>query len=139
MSLVLNNMVYDRTANDVAQKTSKGLYRYTDMNRVRNAVLTICSRFAADGYNVASPPLKTWAANEIPLASDATKYLNAVRMLRGVIALPESHALPETMNGLDYIGANAIEKFLFQTDEMIDNIEATWWYSGELYSGEVDM
>lgn len=136
---MLNNMVYDRTENDVAQKTAKGLYRYTDMNRVRSAVLSICGRLAADGYTVTTPTLKTWSANEIPRVTDTTKYLNAVRMLRNYITMPEQYEIPVTMNGLTYTGANAIEKFLYQLDECIDNIEATWWYCGELYANEVDM
>lgn len=136
---MLNNMVFDRTANDVAQKTAKGLYRYTDMNRVRGAVLTICSRLAADGYAVTTPTLRTWAANDIPFKVQTTPYLNSVRMLRGYIAMPEEYAIPVTMDGFTYIGANAIEKFLYQLDECIDNIEATWWYCGEIYSGEADM
>ena len=49
---MLNNLVFDRTATDVEQKTAKGRYQYTDLNRVRSAVSSIAARYQADGYAV---------------------------------------------------------------------------------------
>ena len=137
---MLSNMVFDRTANDVAQKTDKGFYRPTDITRVELAIETIRGRLEDDGY-IPPPYIPLWGYfdNQIPRKKQMTEYLNSVRMLRGYIAMPEEYAIPVTMDGFTYIGANAIEKFLYQLDECIDNIEATWWYCDELYSDEVDM
>lgn len=137
---MLSNMIFDRTANDVAQKTDKGLYRYTDLNRVTYAITDIYSRFVSFGYKPRGYRLPlNWQENDIIRVNAMTDYLNSVRGFIGIIPLSEPHNLPTSMNGLDYKGANAIEKFLFNNDEMLDNIESTWWYSNELFSDEVDM
>lgn len=136
---MLSNLIYDRTAEDVANKTAKGRYRHTDLNRVQNAVASIAARYQADGYAVQTYTLSSWSSNEIPRMTKATNYLNAVRALRGIIALPNTYAIPTTMHKLNYKGANAIEKFLFDSDLMIDNLESAWWYCDEIISGEVDM
>ena len=136
---MLNNLIFDRTAQDVANKTAKGLYRYTDLNRVQNAVSSIAARYIADGYAVQTFTLPSWSSNEIPRVAKATNYLNAVLALRRKVEMPGSYALPASMHKLDYKGANAIEKFLYDSDLMIDNLESAWWYSDEIISGEVDM
>lgn len=135
---MLNNLIFDRTVTDVEQKTAKGRYQYTDLNRVQNAVTSIAARYQADGYAVQTFTLSAWAANEIPRVQKATTYLNAVRALRGLIAMPDTYALPTTMNALDYVGANEIERFLYDSDRMIDGIEAAWYFCGEVFSDEVD-
>ena len=136
---MLNNMVYDRTAADVAAKNAKGLYRYTDMNRVQNAVTAVRARYVAAGYNPKEYTLSSWSENAIPRANRAASYLAAVQALDGLVRLTENIPLPATMNALDYIGANNIEKFLVRADEAMDMIETSWWYCDELFTGEVDM
>lgn len=136
---MLDNMIYDRTAEDVANKTAKGLYRYTDLNRVQNAVTSIRQRYIDAGYTVTGYTLSTWTENAIPRYSQAKRYLNAVKALDGLVTLAERPALPTSMNALNYVGANNIEKFLYNIDEARDNLESAWWFSNEIISGEVDM
>ena len=56
-----------------------------------------------------------------------------------MVEMPEEYVLPTSMNNLNYKKANAIEKFLYDSDLMIDNLESAWWYCDEIISGEVDM
>ena len=136
---MLDNMIFDRTAEDVANKTAKGLYRYTDLNRVQNAVASIRQRYIDAGYTVTGYTLSTWAENAIPRYSQAEQYLNAVKALRNLVTLAERPELPTGMNALTYTGANNIEKFLYNMDEARDNLESAWWFCDEIISGEVDM
>ena len=41
------------------------------------------------------------------------------------------------MEGLTHTEANDIEKILLDVDELITNMTAAYYYSGELYGGEV--
>ena len=41
------------------------------------------------------------------------------------------------MEGLTWSGANAIEKILQDTDILITNMKAAWFFCGDLFSGEV--
>lgn len=136
---MLNNLIYDRTAADVEAKNAKGLYRHTDMNRVQDAVVYLRNRFMSDGYNPAAYTLEQWSQNDIPKTNRAATYLAAVKSFDGLLKLRESVKLPSSMNALTYIGANNIEKFLTLSDEALDLIESSWWYSDEIFCGEVDM
>ena len=132
-------LIYDRTAADVQNGTDKGYYRYTDLNRVQNAVLTVRTRFAGMGYDaVPAPSFTAWAENDIPRFSRMDAYIRAVRSLDGMIPLPGAPDLPVSPDRLDYIGANAIEKFLTMLDDSADRIAGAWFYCDEVYGGEVD-
>ena len=136
---MLENMIYDRTAEDVANGTDKGYYRYTDLNRVQNAVLAVRSRFVGMGYDtVPAPSFRTWAANDIPRYSQMNAYIRAVRSLDGIIPMPGKPKLPGSPDGLDYTGANAIEKFLAMLDDSADRISGAWFYCDEVFANEVD-
>ena len=137
---MLENMIYDRTAEDVASGTDKGFYRHTDLNRVQAAVLAVRARYLDMGYNaVPLPSFRTWAENDIPRWPQMDAYIRAVRSLDGLIPVPDAPFLPQSPDRLDWIGANAIEKFLERMDDSADRIAGAWFYSDEVFTGEVDV
>ena len=137
---MLENLIYDRTAEDVAQGTNKGYYRHTDLNRVQTAVLAVRGRYRDMGYNaVPYPSFRTWAENDIPRRPQMDAYLRGVRSLDGLIPVPGKPALPQSPDRLDWIGANAIDKLLFLMDDSADRIAGAWFYSDEVFSGEVGV
>jgi len=137
---MLENLIYDRTAEDVAQGTDKGFYRHTDLNRVQAAVLAVRARYLDMGYNaVPLPDFRTWAENDIPRWPQMDAYIRAVRSLDGMIPVPDAPFLPQSPDRLDWRGANAIEKFLERMDDSADRIAGAWFYSDEVFSGEVDV
>lgn len=134
------DLIYDRTQEDVRNRTDKGFYRYTDLNRVQAAVLAVRARYLDMGYNaVPLPDFRTWAENDVPRWPQMDAYIRAVRSLDGMIPVPDAPALPQSPDRLDYVGANAVEKFLFLMDESADRIAGAWFYSDEVFSGEVDL
>ena len=79
-----------------------------------------------------------WLEEDVPTLTQMQRYLANVAALRGVLELPEDTAeVPESMSGLTLEGANAIERILDTIQGWIKNIQAAWFYSGDLYSGEV--
>lgn len=134
------NLIYDRTAEDVANGTDKGYYRHTDLNRVQAAVAYLRELYASYGYDmILSYALPVWAENDIPRRQQGERYVNAVRALDGWIPLPGKPALPLSPNNLDYNGANAIEKFLAMTEDALERIAGAWFYCDEVFAGEVDV
>ena len=98
-----------------------------------------------DDYTVT---VKTdWNKEDIPRTSDVTRYLGNVTLL--ITAIEAAYpTLPTTMNSLTYDGANAIERALIllyealnelklQIKIMIDNTALAWYYSGDVYAGEI--
>lgn len=134
----LLNLITDRTAEDVANKTAKGFYNASDLNRVGAAVQYVAERFAAQGYAVAVSPKTDWLASDIPTASELETYRQNIATLRAPIAVMKSTPeTPETMRFLDYIKANDIERILLDLDTLLTNAALAWYQSGEIYAGEV--
>lgn len=134
----LLNLITDRTAEDVANKTAKGFYNASDLNRVGAAVQYVAERFAAQGYAVTVSPKTDWLASDIPTSSELETYRQDIAALRGLIAVMKSTPeTPETMRFLDYIKANNIEQILLDLDTLLTNAALAWYQSGEIYAGEV--
>lgn len=116
----------------------KGAYNASDLNRVREAMEYLAGVFGAYGYAVSLRPMRTWAAGDIPAASGLDAYLANLSALRGAAAvLPTTPAVPESMERLTYVTANDIERILADLDRQLANMAAAWFYTGELFSGEV--
>lgn len=134
----LLNLITDRTRADVENKTNKGFYNASDLNRVGAAVQYIAERFAEQGYAVTVSPKTDWLASDIPTASELETYRQNIASLRGLIAvLKSTPETPETMRFLDYIKANDIEQILLDLDTLLTNAALAWYQSGEIYAGEV--
>lgn len=100
-----------------------------------------------DGADI-NPSTKTnWQQSDEPKPSDMTRYLGNVKLLRGAIDYA-TDALPESMDEIAWSGANAIERALMGLDSaiivlrdekktLIDNTAEAWFFSGEIFSGEV--
>lgn len=133
------DLIFDRTEDDVVNGTEKGFYRYTDLNRVQNAVAVIRGRFVGAGYDlIPNIAMAAWAVNDVPRRRRMEDYLRAVTNLHGLIPIPGEPDLPETMDRFDWRGANAIEEFLFMADDSLDRMDGARYYCGEVYAGEVD-
>lgn len=134
----LLTLITDRTAEDVANKTAKGFYNASDLNRVGAAVQYVAERFSAQGYTVAVSPKTDWLASDIPTASELETYRQNIATLRALLAvMPTTPEAPDSMTGLNYVKANNIEQILLDLDTLLTNAALAWYQSGEIYAGEV--
>lgn len=131
-------LITDRTRADVANQTEKGFYNASDLNRVGAAVEYIAGRFTALGYACPVTVKKDWLTSDAPTASQMEAYRQNIVTLRGQIAVMQSTPnAPASMAGLNYVKANNIEQILLDLDALIDKLIKSWYFSGELYAGEV--
>ena len=150
----------------------KGAYNYTDFNRVEKAVHYLdrtLPAIAVDGialrellgvapdvfFNVPYDP-KDYGSAQVWFDWDVfstinqenrERYINNVRHI--VAAFGDVPPwFPSTLVGLDYIGANNIEKALEETNEKmlslrdrmfgyLENTALAWYYSNDFYGGEL--
>ena len=156
----LLNLITDRTQADVdrvaqlaarvsagtatdAEKTEwatdlKGAYNASDLNRVGAAVAYVAGRLNGYGYYVSVSPKQDWTANDIPTAGQMATYIQDVAALRGTIAVMDSTPpTPESASGLTWQEANNIEQIILDVDELLTRMAAAWFYSGDLFSGEL--
>ena len=155
-------MVTDRTAADVerwraldkkgyaamtdAEKaewnggTMKGAYNASDLNRVGIA-LNYLREALADEWHISRNAFvaKTdWVATDIPTARDLSDYLDYISQIRGATKhFSSTPSVPADTGTLNYSSANDIEKILLASERMLHNIRQAWFFSDDLYCGEV--
>ena len=127
------------TASERAEWAScKGAYNYTDLNRVEAAVRVIAEKLNALHIPVTVTTKSDWTNKDLPTRSDMDRYLGNVLQLRnsssGLRLAPQP---PSTMEKLDYIGANDIEKTLLYINSWADGMKDAQKYSGEIFGGEI--
>lgn len=128
------------TAAELAEWQSdlKGAYNASDLNRVGAAVAYVAGRLNGYGYAVTVNPKQDWTVSDIPTAGQMATHLRDVAALRGAIAVMASTPpTPDSANNLTWQEANNIEQILLDVDELLTRMAAAWFYSGELYAGEV--
>lgn len=155
----LLNLITDRTQSDVSyvarlaakgwsgmtedEKSQwllglKGAYNTTDLNRVGNAVTYVAGRLEEAGYAPDIDPKIDWTVSDIPTESQMETYLDNVRALRNAFAVPDTvPQVPADMEGLTYQEANDIERIILAIDALITNMMDAWFYSNEVFCGEV--
>lgn len=128
-------------------KSSVGAYMESDPNFFAGYIdefrVSDIARWTSDftpptaPYGDASNALDpyTWYESDIPTPAQTTQYLLNVSNLCAVFI--ENPQLPSDMSNLTFTGANQIEKALLAVNSFVSRIYASWFYSGEIYSGEV--
>lgn len=116
----------------------KGAYGVLTLNRVGNIIKTIAGLLNAAGANVSVTAKTDWSEEDYVEDGSFDAYLADITEIRGALAamdpLPN---VPGDMVGLTTTDANAIEKILEGISKMIPKMYAAWFYSGDLYAGEV--
>ena len=113
----------------------KGWYDYRDLNRVGGAIIYIRDRLRTVGEIVDIEPRTDWSLSDLPTYGAITEYLNNIEELRSVMHVPIETPVSGLL--LNYEEANDIERILEYLEILIDKIEQTYLYSGEIYAGEV--
>lgn len=132
------HLITDRTKADVINGTEKGSYTASDLNRVGAAMNYVADRLRAAGYDPHISPKTDWKETDYPTPQTMERYLGDLEELRWQFSVMQiTHTVPKDMVNLTYQEANDIERILEDVDALITNIMAGWFYSGELYSGEV--
>lgn len=157
---IIETLITDRKASDVLDLTNllsipyenwteeqkekfglgnnKGSYNASDLNRVGAAMNYVADRLRAAGYDPHISPKTDWSETDLPTVSTMTRYLADLAELRSQFTqMPTTPDVPTSTKNLTWREANDIELILQDICAMLTNISAAWFYSGELYSGEV--
>lgn len=132
--------VTDRTKSDVLLGTEKGLYGFSDLNRVESAVAELALLAKKLGVSKQFDVKTDWgmpgefSAAQWPTKKQMARYLGNVRSLCESVELAAN--IPVSMEHLTWGGANQIEQALLLVYERIQNILKILRYSGEFFAGE---
>lgn len=157
----LRNLITDRSMSDVErwrklrdkgweqmtdeeraewQTSMKGAYNYTDLNRVGAALNFVRDRLVAFRFLPENDftARTDWAVGEIPTLADLTKYIGYVSTVReAFVHFPTTPAAPKDARWLNHREANDIEQIIIDVNTLLSNMVAAWYFSGDLYSGEL--
>lgn len=116
------------------EQIKRGAYGVPDCNRVGEAVAYLAEWFARDGYTVKVEPKTDWTWEDIQRKPQMSRYLADVREVRD--KLNGGTPLPDSMENLDWQGANNVEKALLEAQDSLLRMEQGYIYAGEAFSGE---
>ena len=143
---IMDTLITDRTQADVDARNDKGTYTAIDLNRVGAAMNYVSDRLKAAGYDPHISPKTDWKNEDWVDQAAQAVYLGDLAELRKQFSMMKS--MPEvpprilatginTNDGLTHTWANDIERILEDVDALLTNISAAWFFSGDLFSGEV--
>lgn len=130
----MENLIFDRTQNDLEQKTPKSYYNYTDLNRVETWCEYLANLLTSYSYPVSISIKKNWAMSDLPNVNDIERIRSNVNAIKTVF-----HAytdVPENLNYMTIEKANDIEKILSELDFLTKNMISSFRYSNTFNSGE---
>lgn len=137
------NLITDRTYADVLAGNEKGCYGAGDLNRVESAVGVLQALMPALDLHPGLTTKTDWAAcdtfstQEWPTESGMQRYLQNVQTVCTLCRVQTE--LPQSMNGLSWEKANAIEAALLEAERHIQGVMKNFNYSGFVFAGEENI
>ena len=110
-------------------------YNYSDLNRVEAKTAEVAELLTAQGYVTTVDVKIDWKMTDFPTQTEMNRYLGNVKKCINNFCQMPGITLPDTMDRLDYIGANNIEKMLVGIEKLLEYMLAVMRYSGTFYSG----
>lgn len=114
----------------------KGAYNYTDLNRVGSAMLTLKALFATYGISVSVTARSNYIAGEWPTSVEMSTYIQSLKNLKSAVSI-STVTPPDSMDNGTVIVWNNIEQILLDVEDALYRMAAAWFYSGDLYGGEI--
>lgn len=134
---MFENLITDRTQNDVDTGTKKGYYDIDDLNRVETAVEDAAKYLTDNGYPTNVKTKKDWTYNSFPTESEMSRYFANIKKIKSQTGIPDRlFNIVDTVGKLGWNEANEIEKLLKFSIEIMDKINNQQLYSGTFYAGE---
>ena len=129
-------LIYDRTKEDVILGTPKGNYGWEDLNRVEKTVQFLAQELQRLDIHLNLQTKTDWAlpGEDWPTSTQMQRYLGNVKSVLAALQLIKP--LPQSMENLDYQGANQIEYALAAALRRMEAICRTFQFSGECIAGE---
>ena len=140
----MDELIYDRTQLDVTyalnnpSSTSflKGAYNYTDLNRIEEWCEYIAQQLNLYHYYVEIETKTDWTMEDFPTKAEMKRIRDNVELLKE--AFIAFTAVPDDLEKMTFEKANNLEKVIYELKTLINNMIESFYYSGEIYSGEVE-
>ena len=114
----LDNLIFDRTQDDLVNDTDKAYISYIDLNRIEGACVELAALL-----NV-TIETKVWVMDEFRTVSEMNRLRrNIVKLRNAYYSVPGSPATPAAINYLSITQANNIEKIMYDIYQMYEQVK----------------
>lgn len=132
-------LIFDRIQADLVNKTEKGYHNYTDVNRIEKWCGYIANLLTSYGYPVHIATKTNWVMIDERKASEMERIRsNVSKIKQAYYSYLSTPLVPTTLNRIDIEKANAIEKVLFDIDELMNKMVAEFRKSGTFNCGGME-
>ena len=132
----MDELIFNRTLEDVLNETDIGFYEYTDLNRVESWCQYLDGQLTSYSYPVTITTKTNWTMTDKRSDSQMERIrLNIKKIAQAFYSFTQ---ISLTANNFDYLKANNWEQILYEINTLLSNMIASFYYSGEVYSGEVE-
>lgn len=114
-------LIFDRVQADVLNRTSKGKYEYTDLNRIELWCEYLAEYLNSYSYYVEVNVKTDWTKFDMPTVSEMERIRQNVFKLKNVYY--SFTQIPSNLNYMDITKANAIEKNFNDIERIIYYME----------------
>ena len=133
----MEDLIYDRTQDDLSNKTSKGFHNYKDINRVEEWCRYLADLLTSYGYSVYITTKTNWAMTDKRTESEMERIRKNIGKIKDAYYLAkDTPELPGTINPITWQKANDIEKILYDIDLLIKGMKQVFVYSGVASCGQ---
>lgn len=119
----------------ITNRTADSFYNASDLNRVGAAVNYLAKEMSLIGYPIAERLPINWTKDDIYYDTDGDFYIGVLEKIKGQLACPSVGDFPSTLDGLDYNGANEIERFLLRSRAVLAEVKKAWPQCGAEQAG----
>lgn len=130
----MDNLIFDRTQSDVTNKTDKGYYNASDLNRVEEWCRYLANELNRVGYNISITTKTDWTTLDLRSSADMLRIKNNILALMNGF-----HWITPIYNSVDtwnYEKANRWEQILNEIHNLVWGMEDWYVYSGVSNSGQ---
>ncbi len=122
MSKYLDDLIFDRTVEDIQKLTDKAYIDYNDLNRVEAAIKWVSHVLNKHGYRN-TVHTKMWKINEWRTDADMRRIKNNLEEIKRVFFIPEdTPVIPDKITYTSIYQANAIEKIIHDVGRIVENM-----------------
>ncbi len=115
----------------------KGAYNASDMNRVGQAEQYLAELLHEAGYTVNVTPKTDWKMEDFPYLPQLIQIRSDSMSINRAMSGTTGSFHPGALIRLGFETANKIEQYLLEAYKNFQLMQRGYYYSGELFSGEV--
>lgn len=122
MNKYLDDLIFDRTAEDLQQLTDKAYIDYNDLNRVEAAIKWVSHTLNKYGYRH-TIKTKLWKINDWRTEADMRRLKDNLDAIKLAFYIPDdSPMIPDRITYTSIYQANAIEQIIYDVGQILENM-----------------